>query len=138
MSLQILCYEIWLPTSSLFIKKNYFFINSDHTQMHPVTMSMIAIIIHSFMVINIRCKCKHTSTPPSHSLECNKVFIICQEYSYKNDIKTLCIYPMKMGSILGLVLLPPTIPWWYQIFCEKSTNNNSNSKAISSSNSNSV
>ena len=73
----------------VFYKKNYFFINSDHTQMHPVTMSMIAIIIHSFMDINIRCKCKHIPTPPSHSLKCNKVFIICQDYYYKNDIKTL-------------------------------------------------
>lgn len=27
--------------------------------------------------------------PPSHSLECNKVFIVCQDYYYKNDIKTL-------------------------------------------------
>ena len=87
--------------------------------MHPVTMSMIAIIVHELMVINIRCKCKHTSTPPSHSLECNKVFIICQDYSYKNDIKTLCIYPMKMGSILGLDLLPSHHPLMVSNFLRK-------------------
>ena len=27
----------------------------------------------------------YKGNPPSHSLECNKVFIICQDYYYKNE-----------------------------------------------------
>ena len=29
----------------------------------------------------------YIGNPPSHSLECNVVFIVCQGYYYKNDIK---------------------------------------------------
>jgi len=45
-------------------------------------------------------------------------------------------FPKKNEGILCLALLPPTIPWLYQIFCEKSTTNNDNSKGSSNSNSN--
>ena len=45
-------------------------------------------------------------------------------------------FPKKNEGILGLALLPPTIPWLYQIFCEKSTTNIGNSKGSSVGNSN--
>ena len=45
-------------------------------------------------------------------------------------------FPKKNEGILALALPPPTIPWLYQIFCEKSTKYNSNSKASSIGNSN--
>ena len=31
----------------------------------------------------------YTGNPPSHSLECNVVFIVCQDYYYKNEDKHL-------------------------------------------------
>ena len=45
-------------------------------------------------------------------------------------------FPKKNEGILSLALPPPTIPWLYQIFCEKSTTNNDNSKGSSVGNSN--
>ena len=61
---------------------------------------------------------------------------ISQGYNVKRIFHK--IYPMKMKSILGWSCSPPTIPRWYQIFCEKSIKYNDNSKAISNSNSNIV
>ena len=59
---------------------------------------------------------------------------ISQGYNVKRIFHK--IYPMKMKSILGLALPPPTIPWLYQIFCEKSITNIGNSTAIRVGNSN--
>ena len=75
-------------------------------------------------------------------------FVICYNYyiyyiidmciSQGYNVKSIFhkIYPMKMKSILGAALPPPTIPWLYQIFCEKSTHNIGNSKGSSIGNSN--
>ena len=41
-----------------------------------------------------------------------------------------------MKSILGRSCSPPTIPKWYQKFCEKSITNNDKNKAIRIGNSN--
>ena len=59
---------------------------------------------------------------------------ISQGYNVKRIFHK--IYPMKMKSILGWSCSPPTIPRWYQIFCEKSITNIGNSKAIRIGNSN--
>ncbi len=39
-----------------------------------------------------------TGNPPSHSLECNVVFIICQDYYYKNAQKNEEVAPRSFST----------------------------------------
>ena len=43
----------------------------------------------------------HKGNPPSHSLECNVVFIICQAYYKKDYKKTRVVAPRNLKPVQG-------------------------------------
>ena len=53
-----------------------------------------------------------TGNPPSHSLECNKVFIVCQDYYYKNDIKTLVYLAVCTFSTISSLCTGLFVPFY--------------------------